>query len=165
MGRRVIAATAACASSLSCVGFAFALPPFTSAPKFSARSGTTQAEAFSLRVGCHAAFDRVVVRVRFATPAYDVRYASRIVTPSGKPLSLPGTARLRVALRPARGHTAGGTALLPSAITAGCANLRTVKVAEDFEGVLVLGVGLNRQRAFRVFELTAPSRLVIDVAH
>jgi hypothetical protein len=55
--------------------------------------------------------------------------------------------------------------LLPSTITPGCANLRQIKKAGDFEGVVSFGLGLRRKTGFRVFRLTAPARVVIDVAH
>jgi hypothetical protein len=40
-----------------------------------------------------------------------------------------------------------------------------VKIAGDFEGVVSFGLGLRRKTGFRVFRLTAPTRIVIDVAH
>jgi hypothetical protein len=162
---RALAILAALALALCLAAAAFALPPFTTAPKSSPASGG-QAELFSLSAGCHATFDRVVIRARLATPGYDVRYVTRIVAdPSGKPVSLLGTKRIRVIVRRARGHTSGGTDLLPSRVTPLCSNLRQIKRAGDFEGVVSLGLGLRRKTGFRVFRLTGPTRIVIDVAH
>ena len=45
-----------------------------------------------------------------------------------------------------------------------CPNLRH-RAAGDFEGVVSFGLGLRRKTGFRVFRLTAPTRIVIDVAH
>jgi hypothetical protein len=68
-----------------------------------------QAELFGAAAGCHATFDRFVVRGRLATPGYDVRYVSKIVADgSGQTISLLGTKRIRVVIRPRRGHTSGG---------------------------------------------------------
>ena len=151
--------------ALALAAGALALPPFTTAPKTSGGSGG-QAELFGAAAGCHSTFDRFVIRARSATPRYDVRYVRRIVADgSGNPVSLLGTKRLRVIIRDARGHTAGGANLLPHVITPGCSNLRQVKLAGDFEGVVTYGLGLRRRTGFRVFRLTGPTRVVIDVAH
>jgi hypothetical protein len=153
------------ASFLGLAAVAFGLPPFTTAPKSSGGSGG-QAEVFGVATGCHATFDRFVVRARFATPGYDVRYVKRIVADgSGEPVSLRGTKRIRVIVRNARGHTQAGTNLLPAVRTPLCPNLRQVKTAGDFEGVVTFGLGLRRKTGFRVFRLTAPTRIVIDVRH
>jgi hypothetical protein len=40
-----------------------------------------------------------------------------------------------------------------------------VKVVEDFEGVVRFGLGLRRRTGFRVFRLTNPTRIVVDVSH
>ena len=156
---------AALAAFLALTAAAFGLPPFTTAPKTAAGSGG-QAELFGAAAGCHSTFDRFVIRGRFATPGYDVRYVSQIVADgSGNPVSLLGTKRIRIIVRNARGHTSSGTNLLPSVLTPRCSNLRQVKKAGDFEGVVTYGLGLRRKTGFRVFRLTAPTRIVIDVAH
>jgi hypothetical protein len=164
-GRRAGAILVALASLLCFAAAALGLPPFTTAPKTSAGSGG-QAELFGVAAGCHATFDRVVIRARLATPGYDVRYVSQITAdPSGNPVALLGTKRIHVVIRHARGHTSGGTNLLPSVVTPLCPNLRQIKKAGDFEGVVSFGLGLRRKTGFRVFRLTGPTRVVIDVAH
>ena len=163
--RRVAVTLVTLASFLGLAAVAFGLPPFTTAPKSSGGSGG-QAEVFGVATGCHATFDRFVIRARFATPGYAVRYVRRIVADgSGEPVPLRGTKRIRVIVRNARGHTQGGTNLLPAVRTPLCPNLRQVKTAGDFEGVVTFGLGLRRKTGFRVFRLTAPTRIVIDVAH
>jgi hypothetical protein len=164
-GRRAAAIIAALVALLCMAAPAFGLPPFTTAPKTSPGSGG-QAELFAVAAGCHSTFDRFVIRARLATPGYDVRYVTQIVAdPSGLPVSLQGSKRIRVIVRQARGHTSAGTNLLPSVVTPGCSNLRQVKKAGDFEGVVSFGLGLKRKTGFRVFRLTGPTRIVIDVAH
>ena len=163
--RKAPAAVAAAGSFLVLAAAAYGLPPFTTAPKTAAGSGG-QAELFGAAAGCHATFDRFVIRGRLATPGYDVRYVSKIVADgSGNTIGLLGTKRIRVVIRPARGHTSGGTNLLPSTLTPKCSNLRQVKKAGDFEGVVSYGLGLSRKTGFRVFRLSGPTRVVIDVAH
>ena len=164
-GRRAVVVLVALAAFLMLTAVALGLPPFTTAPKTAAGSGG-QAELFAAAAGCHSTCDRFVIRARFATPGYDVRYVTRIVADgSGNPVSLLGTKRIRIIVRNARGHTNSGTNLLPSVITPGCSNLRQVKKAGDFEGVVSYGLGLRRKTGFRVFRLTAPTRIVVDVAH
>jgi hypothetical protein len=144
---------------------ALGLPPFTTAPKSASGRGG-QAELFAVATACHREFDHLVVRARLATPGYDVRYVARVVAdPSGRTVRLLGAKRIRVVLRQARGHTDGGTSLLPAVQTPLCPNLRQVKAAGDFEGVVSLGLGLRRKTGFRVFRLSAPTRVVIDVRH
>jgi hypothetical protein len=144
---------------------ASALPPFTTTAKTSS-GGTRQAELYAPAIGCHSTFDRFVFRARVATPRYDVRYVSQIVQDgSGNPVSLLGNYRLRVLIQNARGHTSNGTTdLIPNVMTPLCPNLRQMKDAGDFEGVVTLGLGLRRRTGFRVFRLTNPTRVVIDVA-
>jgi hypothetical protein len=163
--RRVAALLVTLVSFLGLAAVAFGLSPFTTAPKSSGGSGG-QAEVFGVATGCHATFDRFVIRARFGTPGYAVRYVKRIVADgSGEPVPLRGTKRIRVVVRNARGHTEGGTNLLPAVRTPLCPNLRQVKTAGDFEGVVTFGLGLRRKTGFRVFRLTAPTRIVIDVRH
>jgi hypothetical protein len=70
-----------------------------------------------------------------------------------------------VVLRDARAHSPSGGQLFPNVLTPLCPNLRQVKTAGDFEGVVTFGLGLRHKTGFRVFRLTAPSRIVVDVAH
>jgi hypothetical protein len=163
--RRAVAVAAALAASLCLAAAASGLPPFTTAPKSSAGGGG-QAELFAIAAGCHPTFDRFVIRARLATPGYSVRYVSQVIHDgSGNPVSLLGTKRIHVVIREARGHTSGGTDLLPNVLTPLCSNLRQVKDAGDFEGVVSFGLGLRRKTGFRVFRLAGPTRIVIDVAH
>jgi hypothetical protein len=149
---------------LACVGVALAIPGFSLSPQTVAgTSGTTQTELYSMQVGCHPGYDRLVIRSHSHTPRTTVKYVASIVGPSGNPVTLPGTAKLSAVLRPARGHTLGGTSLLPTTLNSPCPNIRKVKVAEDFEGVVSLGLGIQQQKPFRVFRLTSPDRIVIDV--
>jgi hypothetical protein len=145
---------------------AFGLPPFTTAPKSSPPGSAGQTELFGIAAACHSTFDRFVIRARFATPGYSVRYVQQVVSPpSGMPVSLPGAGRLHVVVRQARGHTTGGTSLLPSTLTPACRNLLKIKGAGDSEGIVSFGLGLRRKTGFRVFRLTGPTRIVVDVAH
>ena len=49
------------------------------------------AEVFGTAVGCHATFDRFVIRTRFGTADYAVRYVRRIIAyGSGRSVKLRG---------------------------------------------------------------------------
>jgi hypothetical protein len=145
---------------------AWALPPFTTAPKSAPPGPGRQAQLYSISVGCHATYDRFVMRFRFARPGYSVRLVRRVTQdPSGRPVRLLGNARLLVVIRNARAHTLGGTPLIPRVLTPLCPNLRQVKVAGDFEGVVSFGLGLRHRAGFRVFRVTSPTRVVVDIAH
>lgn len=147
------------------ISAAAALPAFTTAPKTASPRGDA-ALLYDVAAGCHPTFDRFVIRARYATPGYDVRYARRIVTdPAGRPVALLGTKRIRVALQLAAGHDNRGTNLLAGTLTPGCPNLLQVKKAGDYEGTVSFGLGLKRMTGFRVFRLTNPTRVMIDVAH
>jgi hypothetical protein len=142
-----------------------ALPAFTTAPKTAGPRGDA-AEMYGVTAGCHATYDRFVIKARFATPGYDVRYVNRIVAdPSGRPVSLLGTKRIRVAFNLAAGHDNRGRNLLTNTLTPRCPNLLQVKKTGDFEGTVSFGLGLCHMTGFRVFRLTNPTRVVIDVAH
>jgi hypothetical protein len=159
------AVVAAVAIGLASATAALALPAFTTAPKTAAPRGDA-AELYDVAAACHPAFDRFVIRARFATPGYDVRYVRRIVgDPSGKPISLLGTKRIRVSFNLAAGHDNRGRNLLTNTLTPRCPSLLQVKKAGDFEGTVSFGLGLRRMTGFRVFRLTNPTRVVIDLAH
>ena len=167
VGRRIIVVLGALAALASTAAIAWGLPPFTTAPKSSPPGAVPQAELYNVTVACRVGYDRLVLRFRYALPGYDVRLVSQVTQDaSGKPVNLLGSAQLLVVARNARGHTANGTtSFLPAVMTPLCASLRQVKTAGDFEGVVSLGVGLKHTTGFRVFRLTGPTRVVIDVAH
>jgi hypothetical protein len=164
--RRLAVSGVVALSFLGLAAAASGLPPFTTAQKTS-RSRGGQAELFQAAAGCHSSYDRFVLRARSGgTPGYVVRYVNRIVADgSGNPIRVEGSKFLRVSVLNSRGHTNGGTNLLPSTLTPHCSNLRQLKKAGDFEGVVSYGLGLSRKTGFRVFRLTSPTRIVVDVAH
>ena len=157
---------ASVALSAGLAAAALGLPPFTTEPKSSPATGL-QAELTSIAVACHPGFDRFVIRGRLATPGYSVRYVRRIIADgSGEVVPILGRKRIRATIRRARAHTEQtGAPTLPRVLTPRCPNLRQVKLAGDFEGVVSFGLGLRRKTGFRVFRLTAPTRIVIDVRH
>ncbi len=93
------------------------LPAFSTAPKTSPDTRDA-ALLHDAAAGCHDTFDRFVVQAELNAPGYDVRYVRRIVAdPSGRPVSLLGAKRMRVAFKLAGGHDNRGTNLLAGTLT------------------------------------------------
>jgi hypothetical protein len=166
VAERLVVTVVALVAFVFCVAAAWGLPPFTTGPKSSPPGTAGQAELYRVGVGCHATYDRLVLRFRFAKPGYRVESVTRVAQdPSGRPVPLLGSARLLVVVRAARAHTAAGTAaLVPAVVSPLCTNLRQVKKVGDFEGVVSFGLGLRHAAGFRVFRLQNPTRIVIDIA-
>jgi hypothetical protein len=56
------------------------------------------------------------------------------------------------------------TQTVPDKLTPGLAQVRQIGLAEDWEGVVRLGIGLDHRAGFRVLELHDPPRVVVDFA-
>lgn len=67
---------------------------------------------------------------------------------------------------PTEAHAADGSPLVPQArrFSPGLSSIQEVAMAGDYEGYVSFGLGLRAKVAFRVFELSNPSRVVVDVA-
>lgn len=123
-----------------------------------------------VRLGRHAKWDRVVfefARGVAGSPGYKVEYDTPPfhLGESDKVVKVAGSAFLSVRLINAQAHTDAGRV----SVVGNVSRLRTPLVRElrqtyDFEGQVEYIIGLQKPgRRFRVFHLTQPSRLVIDV--
>ena len=96
-------------------------------------------------------------------------YVDQIVADgSGQPISLDGNAFLQVTLSGAAAHDDAGKSTYtgPDMIdTPDLQNVAAVTLAGDFEGQVTLGLGLNTKTHYKVFALSVPTRIVIDVGH
>lgn len=119
-----------------------------------------------IRAANHVTYDRLVFEFQGPVPRdYDVRFVSQVLA-DGSGLTVPtvGDALLQVRFFPATGHDDSGASTYGAARrTFALPNLIQVNAAGDYEAVLTFGVGLAQATAFRTFQLTAPSRLVIDI--
>ena len=98
-------------------------------------------------------------------PWYSVRYVPVVrLDGSGDPLSLRGSAFLEVVLRAATDDD-GRPVLKTTRLRPDFPALREVNAPFSFEGQTTAGVGVSQQVGFRVFELTGPNRIVLDLAH
>lgn len=123
-----------------------------------------QAPVRGVRVGSQACYDRLVVDVAGAPIGFRVEYVDTVLSEGrGEPLFVPGGARLAVVLH----HPAGSLPYLvnqKAADVSGFPVLRSVTYGGSFEGFSTYGVGVRARLPFRVFTLTNPGRIVLDVA-
>jgi len=138
------------------------LGPFTCTDR-SGGASSTAATVYDVRVAHHNGYDRLVIGFPTSNtmPAYQL---TRQATPtfirdaSGQPVTLGGSAGIRVVLRNAD-VTQGAPTDQKPALPA----IREVAQIGNFERVVSYGVGLASAACFRVLELSGPTRLVIDV--
>ncbi len=133
-----------------------------------APAAVAQPRLDDVRVGRHdgAGFDRVVFDLT-GVPGHRVHRVREVTADgSGRPLTLRGRSLLLVRLEPAVAHDdAGHPTSAPRRLVRSFPQLREVRRAGDFEGVVTYALGLRATTDFRVSTLTSPARLVIDVAH
>jgi hypothetical protein len=118
----------------------------------------------AVRVGAQGGYDRFVIELNGPVPRFAVgpQSSARFVRDaSGQPVTLRGSAGLVVRLQGAQAHGtySGPVDLRPT----GTAVIQEASQIGDFEGVVTWGLGLSRAACFRVFTLTSPSRLIVDV--
>lgn len=133
----------------------------------SAASAPTVPQLSAVRAAAHPGFDRLVFQFNGPVPAYALHWVPTVTQdPSGLPVPLGGKAFLHVVFPSATAHTATGqptyAGTLPTRFDLPV--LRSVRTAGDFENVLSFGVGVWQKTALHAYTLTAPSRLVIDIA-
>jgi hypothetical protein len=123
----------------------------------------TQVTVRSVTFGRHDDFDRVVFTVSGPTAGYRVGYVPALVQDaSGAPVPIAGAAILHIAL-----HSTTWTEH-PSPVLNQSPRfpaLRQIRSAGEFEGYATYGLGQATKAGFRVFRLTGPNRIVVDVRH
>ena len=129
-------------------------------------STTVHSHITDVRVGQHASFDRFVVTFNTVrvphwriTPKSSTDFTR---DPSNTPVHLLGNAGLKVVLHTATGV---GTYHGPLDFRTGFPQLLEARQIGDFEGYVTWALGLDHASCKRVFKLTSPTRLVIDVPH
>lgn len=143
--------------------------PVNTEPKSGAGTATAQAPAtlVLVEVAAHDTYDRVVFEYRNGIPAYEIAYGPVRQPGSGRPADLRGEHSLALTTRhttgvrggPLEGTATNWTFQLPSVVQ--------VNYLGSFEGVGTAGIGVATESlvGFRVFTLSDPARLVIDIAH
>jgi hypothetical protein len=149
---------------------------FSDAPPFPANTDPDTAQASpgaqvtvrDIRTGRQDGFDRVVFELGGSgTPGWDVRYVDAPTSQaSGAPVDVAGSAALQVAITgvglPADTGVAefAGPDPLPGT---GTQTVTEVVVDTTFEGTTTAFVGTTAQTPFRVYALSDPTRVVLEV--
>lgn len=122
-----------------------------------------------VRTATHDGYDRVVFELGgTGAPGWRVGYVDKAVDdPSGQPVQVQGAGVLQVIISGTGYPTdTGQKEWTGSPLHAGLPVVQEVHVRGVFEGQTQAFVGVARAGApFRVFALTAPARLVVDVQH
>lgn len=153
------------------------LPPFACETlEIEADGDVDQAVITDVRVGTHAGYDRVFFEFNRGrgggspgVPAYSLAYVGLPLTrmPSDLPIEVPGSTFMELVLQ-------GGTKLDEdyhlvydgtTRFDPAYPMLLALYESGDFEAVSAWYLGLDREPCIRVFTLTGPPRLVIDVQH
>lgn len=122
-----------------------------------------------VRSARHDGFDRVVLDFGDdPVPSWEVEYVDRPVRQcgSGDAVELAGDGWLRIHVQPARGHDDEGRSTVGERRRQPDLPVLAELVATcDFEAHVEWVAGVRSPNRYRVLELTAPSRLVVDVRH
>ncbi|MES2641861.1 MAG: hypothetical protein V4850_20395 [Myxococcota bacterium] len=124
------------------------------------------AQVASVRSASHEGFDRIVWEFKGdRLPGHHLEYVDRPARDcgAGTALEIAGDALLLVQFTPASAHDDAGASTTEKEAKPALANVREIERTCDFEGVVAFVVGVGAPNPFRVFELTAPARLVVDV--
>jgi hypothetical protein len=145
-------------------------PPFpaNTEPDTEEASADAQVTVRDIRTGRHDGFDRVVFEVGgTGTPGWDVRYVDQASSQgSGEPVEVAGDAVLQVTITGAGLPPDTGVAEFdgPSPLPgAGTETVTEVVFDSTFEGTTVAFVGTTAEVPFRVYALSDPARVVVEV--
>jgi hypothetical protein len=139
------------------------LPGFTCADA-TGGSAQTGSEVVGVRVGQHDGYDRLVIEFNGSIPSYTVQRRSGTSfteSPRNQAVTLSGTNGVLVVVHPIFNWTSYSG---PFAFKPEYPVLREARQVENFEGYQQWALGIQGTPCLRVTTLTAPSRLVVDVA-
>jgi len=123
----------------------------------------------SIRTGSHPCFERVVIEFGGTGdfPGYAVRYEDDPLTlgSSGEPVEIGGDANLVIFVGSWMGNEPdlypGPNRIFPTNVSL----IEELSLLDNFESVMIWGIGLDKVRPFRVFTLPDPARLVVDISN
>ena len=123
----------------------------------------------SVRTARNDGFDRIVFEFEGGrVPGYQIEYAELPVRQcgSGQVVPLRGTSWLRLRLEPSQAHDDRGRPTVQDrSRTTDLPVLRELRLICDYEGQVEWVLGTTEVKPYRVVELNAPARIVVDVAH
>ncbi|WP_182882340.1 GerMN domain-containing protein [Microbispora sp. H10949] len=143
-----------------------AAAPASAAPASALRAAAPVATLVGVRASHHPGLDRVVFEFRGPLPARrSAGYVPRLIADgSGATIPVAGDAILALRFERAVGHDGSGASTHgPARETFALPGVLQVVRAGDFEAVLSFGIGLARKAPYRVYTLTRPSRVVVDI--
>jgi hypothetical protein len=126
-------------------------------------AGATQAHLSAVLIGTHSTYDRIVFQYSGTLfPSLLVETASLPFTrdPSGLPMTVTGTSFVRIRLQGVRVGYSGRTNFVVSH-----PELMQLSRQGDFEAIQTWIAGLVKPGCVKVFGLSSPQRLVVDIAH
>ncbi|MDQ6858631.1 MAG: hypothetical protein M3Z65_06505, partial [Chloroflexota bacterium] len=140
-------------------------------PAASGGSDRNQAQLTAIRTAHNPGFDRVVFEFGpssvgpYGVPPWTVAVANGFVGTSGKQVPVDGNAFLQVRFGNAStvDPATGTQTFTQTDIHPGLPVVRHVKLIDDFERVMVWGLGLERLVCAKVSELSGPIRVVVDL--
>src|SRR5438094_2864272 len=145
--------------------------PAAACPRVTGGGSSNQAQLAAVRVAHQAGFDRLgfafgpsTAPGPFGMPAYIVEAASSLSGPSGQPVAIGGNALFGARFQNASTQNPNGTPSYTGSndIKPTTPLIKEVKLVEDFERVLLWGVGLDHLSCPKVSELAGPFRVVLD---
>lgn len=119
-----------------------------------------------VRAAHHAGLDRLVFEFNGGLPARRTAgYVAEVIGDgSGKPVGVVGDAFLWLSFASATGHDDRGTSTYGKARrTYALPGLIQVVNAGDFETTLSFGLGLSKRVPYRMYTLSKPDRIVVDL--
>ena len=135
-----------------------------SSSTISAKQSPATAFVDAIRTGSHVGYDRVVVEFKNGQPgSVSIKPqagTSFNASPSGQSVKLAGSNGILIIIRGSDVHSAYSGV---RDIRTRFAGLAEVRVLEDFEGQVSLGLGASDKACYRASFLTNPVRLVIDI--
>jgi hypothetical protein len=143
-------------------------PPGTNLPAFAcadaAGGKTGVANVITARTSEQAGYDRFVLQFDGIVPTFAVKRQPKPVFAtgaSGQSVTLSGTAGVLVTVHSATGNTTftGSTDLIHSDYGV----IKEARQLQDYEGTVAWGLGISKPTCMRVFTLTDPARLVVDL--
>jgi len=120
----------------------------------------------SVRAAHHPGLDRLVFEFRGGLPGTrTARYVTTLIADgSGQPVHVVGDAKLELRFFSANGHNDDGDVTFGATRrTFALPGIIEVVRTGDFEAVLSFGVGIAKRAPFRMYTLTKPSRIVVDI--
>src|SRR5712691_2867619 len=145
--------------------------PAPACPRTTGGNASNQAQLVAVRLAHQPGFDRLVFEFGqstapgpFGMPAYTVETASSLSGPSGQPVTITGNALFGARFQNASTQNPNGTPSYTGSndIKPTTPLIKEVKIVEDFERVLLWGVGLDHLVCAKVSELAGPFRVVLD---